>query len=126
MTMAQLLRASVLGNSLGALRHGVLGQLSRQKETDSSLDLPRSYGRPLVVMRQLASLRCDPLEQVVEERVHDGHCLGRDPSVRVNLLQHLVDVDSIRLSPLLPLLFVCLGSFATLGSGLSGSLGRHP
>ena len=98
-------------------------------------------------MRQLASLRCDPLEQVVDERVHDGHCLGRDPSVRVNLLQHLnatmstsscggkgshnlVDVDGIRLCPLLPLLFVplgdCLGSFATLGCGLSGSLGRHP
>jgi len=108
----------------------VLGQLSRQKETDSSLDLPRCYGGPLVVMGQLASLRCDPLEQVIDERVHDRHRLGRDSSVRVNLLQHLVDVDGIRLGPLLPLLFVplgdCLGSFATLGCGLSGSLGRHP
>ena len=96
-------------------------------------------------MGQLASLRCDPLEQVVDERVHDGHRLGGNSSVRVNLLQHLnatmsrsfkkdshnlVDVDGIRLCPLLPLLFVplgdCLGSFATLGCGLSGSLGRHP
>ena len=98
-------------------------------------------------MRQLASLRCEPLEQVIDERVHDRHRLGRDSSVRVNLLQHLnatmstsscggkgshnlVDVDGIRLCPLLPLLFVplgdCLGSFATLGCGLSRSLGRHP
>ena len=52
--MAQLLRASVLGDSLGALRHGVLGQLSRQKETDSSLDLPRSYGRPKVGIISIA------------------------------------------------------------------------
>ena len=64
----------------------------------------------------------------------------------MNLLQHLnttmsrsfkekdshnlVDVDGIRLGPLLPLLFVPLGdglgSFATLGCGLSRSLGRHP
>ena len=34
-----LLGAGVLGDGLGALRHGVLSQLSRQKEADSSLDL---------------------------------------------------------------------------------------
>ena len=102
----QLLRAGVLGDGLGALRHGVLSQLSRQKETDSSLDLPRCYGGPsvgdmksaksanfkyppLVVMRQLACLRCDPLEKVIDEGVHDGHGLRRDPSVWMNLLQDL-------------------------------------
>ena len=43
---AQLLGASVFGDSLGALRYSVLSQLSRQKETDSSLDLSGSNGRP--------------------------------------------------------------------------------
>ena len=140
-----LLGAGVLGDSLGALRDGVLGQLTGEQEPDGGLDLPGGDGRPLVVVGEPGGLGGDALKDVVDERVHDGHCLGRDPSVRVNLLQHLnatmsrsfkkdshnlVDVDGIRLGPLLPLLFVplgdCLSSFATLGCGLSGSLGRHP
>ena len=36
-----------------------------------------------------------PLEDVVDERVHDAHGFAGDISVRVNLLQHLVDVDSM-------------------------------
>ena len=32
-----LLRAGVLGDGLGALRHGVLGQLTREEEPDSGL-----------------------------------------------------------------------------------------
>ena len=35
-----LLGAGVLGDSLGSLRDGVLGQLSGKKKPDSSLDLP--------------------------------------------------------------------------------------
>merc|ERR1711971_1180223 len=91
----QLLGAGVLGDSFGALRHGMLGQLSGQEETDSSLDLPRGDSRPLVVVGQFASLRRNPFEQVIDERVHDGHSLRRDSSVRMHLLQDLVDVDSI-------------------------------
>ena len=85
----QLLGAGVLSDSLGAFRHCVLGQFSRQEETNSSLDLPRGDGRPidqynqhqtqkkspLVVMGQLASFCSNPLEQVVDKRVHDGHGL---------------------------------------------------
>merc|ERR1719347_1813245 len=101
--IAQLVGASVLGDGLGALRHGVLGQLSRKKETNRSLDLTGGDGGPR---------------------------LGRDSSVWMDLLQYLVDVDGIRLLPLaLPLLLVALGdrlgSFATLGCGLARSLGRH-
>ena len=33
------------------------------------------------------------------EGVHDGHGLGGDTGVRVNLFQHLVDVDGVRLPP---------------------------
>ena len=34
------------------------------------------------------------VEDVRDERVHDRHGLGGDTSVRVNLLQHLVNVDT--------------------------------
>ena len=44
-----LLGAGVLGDSLGSLRDGVLGQLSRQQEPESSLDLLGGDGGPLVV-----------------------------------------------------------------------------
>ena len=45
-----LLGAGVLGDGLGALRHGVLGQLTGQKEADGGLDLPGSDGGALVVV----------------------------------------------------------------------------
>ena len=125
-----LLGAGVLGDGLGALRHGVLGELTREEEPDSGLDLARGDGGPLVVVSQTGGLSGDPLEQVVDERVHDAHGLGGDTSVRVDLLQDLVDVDGIGLlPPLLLLLLVSLldglGGLARLLSSLSGNLGGH-
>ena len=113
-----LLGAGVLGDSLGALRDGVLGELTGEEEPDSGLDLAGGDGGPLVVVSQTAGLGGDPLEQVVDERVHDGHGLGGDSGVGVDLLQHLVDVDSVGLLPLSLLLLL-----VTLGDGL-GSLSR--
>ena len=52
-----LLGADVLGDSLGALRHGVLGQFTGQEETDSGLDLPGGDGGPLCVLRCCLPLR---------------------------------------------------------------------
>ena len=52
----------VLGHGLGSLRHGVLGELPRQDEPDSGLDVPGGDGDPLVVPGQLASLRSQLLE----------------------------------------------------------------
>ena len=125
-----LLGAGVLGDGLGALRDGVLGQLSGQEEPDGGLDLPGGDGGPLVVVGELAGLGGDALEQVVDERVHDAHGLGGDTGVGVHLLEDLVDVDGIGLLPLaLPLLLVALGDglggLARLGSSLSGGLGWH-
>ena len=84
-----LLGAGVLGDGLGSLRDGVLGQLSGQEETDRGLDLARGDGGPLVVVSQTASLGGDTLEEVVDEGVHDGHGLGGHTGVGVDLLQHL-------------------------------------
>lgn len=124
-----LLGGGVLGNSLGAFRHGVLSQFTGQEETDSSLDLPGGDGRPLVVVSQAAGLSSDTLEDVVHERVHDGHSLRRDTGVGVDLLQDLVDVDSVRFLPLALLLLVSLGDvllgLTGLLGGFTGGFGRH-
>lgn len=46
------LGACVLGHSLGALRHGVFGQLSWQKQAHGGLNLSGCDGGALVVMSQ--------------------------------------------------------------------------
>ena len=127
----RLLAAGVLGDGLGSLAHGVLGQLTGQKETDGGLDLPGGDGGPPVVVGQTACLCCNALEDVVHEGVHDGHGLAADASVGVHLLQHLVDVDGVALPPPLPALLVSGPLGFRLGRGLLGSfarclLGGHP
>ena len=124
-----LLGRSVLGDSLGALRDGVLGQFTREEEADSSLDLPGGDGRPLVVVGKAGSFGSNAFEDVIHEGVHDGHSLGGDTSVGVDLLEHLVDVDAVGFLPPALLLLVALGDrflgLTGLLGGLSGSLGRH-
>jgi len=118
-----LLGAGVLGDGLGSLGDGVLGQLSGQEEPDGGLDLPGGDGGPLVVVGQTGGLGGDPGEDVVNEGVHDGHGLGGDTGVGVHLLQHLVDVDGVRLLPLLvPLFLVSLSNGLGGLAGLLGSL----
>ena len=107
----------------------MLGQLSGEEKPDSRLDLPGSDGRPLVVMGETGGLSGDSFEDVVDERVHDAHGLGRDSGVRVNLFQHLVDVDGVRFLSLL-LLFLVSGSTGGLSltrllRALGGNFGRH-
>ena len=127
--IVHLLGGGVLGDGLGALRHGVLGQLTGEEEPDSGLDLPGGDGGPLVVVGKTAGLGGDALEDVVDEGVHDAHGLGGDAGVRVHLLEDLVDVDGVGLLALAVLLLVTLGdvllSLASLLGGLSGGLGGH-
>lgn len=126
---SNLLGRGVLGDGLGALRDGVLGQLTGKQKPDGGLDFPRGDGGALVVVRQAGGLAGNALKDVVHERVHDGHGFGRDASVGVDLLEDLVDVDSVRLPPLLALLLITLGDrflgLAGLLGGLSGSFGCH-
>ncbi|KAG7261254.1 hypothetical protein CRUP_013817, partial [Coryphaenoides rupestris] len=81
-TLRSLLGAGVLGHRLGALGHGVLGQLPGEQQADGGLDLPG--------VRETRGLAGDALEDVVDEGVHDAHRLGGDAGVGVHLLQHLV------------------------------------
>ena len=121
-----LLGAGVLGDSLGALRDGVLGELTGEEEPDSGLDLAGGDGGPLVVVSQTAGLSSDSLKEIVDEGVHDAHGLGGDTSVGVDLLEDLVDVDGVGLLPLvLLLLLVALGDGLGGLAGLLGSFSRN-
>ena len=120
---SSLLGAGVLGDGLGSLRHGVLGQLTGQEETDSGLDLSAGDGGAPVVVGKTGGLGGDTLEDVVDEGVHDAHGLAGYTGVRVDLLQHLVDVDGVGFPPPpLPLLVPGTGGLCLAG-GLLGSLG---
>ena len=108
----------------------MFGQFSGEEETDSGLDFPGGDGGPLVVVGKTGSLSSDALKDVIDKRVHDAHGLGGDTGVGVDLLQHLVDVDGIRLLPLLLLLLLVslldgLGGLARLLGGFTGNLGWH-
>jgi len=63
------------------------------------------------VVGKLRGFVGNSLEDVVDEGVHDTHCLARYASVGVDLLQDLVDVDSIGLFPLLVTLGSLLAAF---------------
>jgi len=115
----RLLGAGVLRDGLGALRDCVLGELTREQESNRGLDLARSDGRPLVVVGQPGSLGRDPLEEVVDETVHDAHGLGADAGVRVDLLEDLEDVDGVGF---LPTFFPALGGAAAPEAALGGIL----
>ena len=117
-----LLGAGVLGDSLGSLRDGVLGQLTGQEEPDSSLDLPGGDGGPLVVVGKTAGLSSNALKEIIDKGVHDAHGLGGDTGIGVHLLENLVDVDGIRFLPPAVLLFVGLGNSLGGFSGFFGSL----
>ena len=70
-----LLAAGVLGDSLGTLRDGVLGELSWQVKPDSGLDFTARDSVLLVVVSQAGGLGGDTLKDVAHERVHDAHGL---------------------------------------------------
>ena len=82
-----------LGDSLGALSDGVLGELTWEEESDGSLDLAGGEGVLLVVADETGRLGSDLLEDVVDERVHDAHGSLGDTGLLVNLLEDSEDVD---------------------------------
>ena len=85
------LRAGELGHSLGTLEDGVLGELTREKQTNSVHDLPRSDGVALVGTGKVASLGGNAVKDIVDEGVHDLHGVLADEGVGVDRVEHLVD-----------------------------------
>ena len=82
-----------LGDGLGALSDGVLGELTGEEEADGGLDLAGGEGVLLVVADEAGRLGGDLLEDVVDEGVHDAHGLLGDAGLWVHLLEDSVDVD---------------------------------
>ena len=108
----------------------MLGQFTGEEQPDGGLDFPGGDGGPLVVVGKTGGLGGDALEDVIDERAHDGHSLGADASVGVDLLEDLVDVDGVGLLPLVLLLLLValgdgLGGLAGLLGSFSRDLGRH-
>ena len=99
----------------------MLGQFTGEEQPDGSLDFPGGDGGPLVVVGKTGGFGGDALEDVVDKGVHDGHSLGADTSVGVDLLQDLVDVDGVRFLP--PLAFLLAISLGDGLGGLTGLLG---
>ena len=106
----------------------MLGELARQVEADGGLDFAAGDGVLLVVVGEARGLGGHALEDVVDERVHDAHGLAGDARVGVHLLEHLVDVDGVRLLAALALLLVVarrLGLDGLLLALLGSNLARH-
>jgi hypothetical protein len=124
--IAYCLRRGELGDSLGSLRDGVLGEFTRKHETDSGLDLAAGKGGLLVVSGKLSGFGGNALEDIVDEGVHDGHTLLGDTSIGVDLLEDLVNVRGVALRALLFLSAGTsfLGNGSLLGRLLGGSLGH--
>ena len=102
---SDLLGAGVLGDGLGTLADSMLGQLPWKQQSDGRLNFATGDGRSTVVVSQTGCLGSDAFEYVVHKAVHDRHGLAADASVGMYLLEHLVDVDGVRLpSPPLALL----------------------
>ena len=119
-----LLGARVLGDGLGSLADGVLGELTGQKETDCRLDFATRDGRAAIVVGEARRFGGDALEDGVHEAVHDRHRLAADAGIGVNLLQHLVDVDGIALPSALSAFLVARSDGLRLAGGLLRSLRR--
>ena len=109
-----LLSGGELGDGLGSLRDGVLGKLTRKEEADSSLDLAGGEGRLLVVAGELGGLQSDLVEDVVDEGVEDGDTSLGDTSLRVDLLEDLVDVRGVALGSLVVALASLLRGLCSL------------
>ena len=120
------LAGAELGDGLGSLRDGVLGELTRKHEADSSLDLSGGKSGLLVVSGKLSGFSGDTLEDIVDEGVHDGHTLLGDTGIRVDLLEDLVDVGGVRFDSLLLLGNLDRGGLlrSLLGGGLGWCLGH--
>ena len=100
----------------------MLGKLTRQQKTYGRLDFAARDRRASVVVSKTRRLSSDAFEDVVDEAVHDRHRLAADARVGVDLLQHLVDVDSVAL-PSSPLSLLVASSHGfRLAGGLLRSL----
>ncbi|XP_028430893.1 uncharacterized protein LOC114553754 [Perca flavescens] len=117
-----LLGAGVLGDGLGALRHGVLGQLPGQQQPHGGLDLPGTVsGSPVLLLSGLLGLlgQQDGLDVGQHAALSDGHSAQQ-------LVELLVVADSqLQVAGDDPGLLVVAGSVSSQLQDLSGQVLQH-
>ena len=77
----------------------------------------------VVLLAETACFVCDPLEDIVDERVHDAHRFAGDSDIGVHLLENVVHVDGETLLSLLLAFLVGSTDFAALAGSLLALLG---
>ena len=122
--MKHLCGGGVLGHSLGALRHGMLGELAGKKEPDGGLDLSGRERLLSAVPRERDRFCGEAVKRVLDERVHDAHRTAGDSRLGVHLLEHLVDVAREGLDTPLAALVATRLLGGRLGGGFAGSFGH--
>ena len=85
----------------GRLSLCVLGQLAGQHQLASALNSSCVHRRFFVVFHDVPSFHGDAVEGIMDESVHHVHGPFRHSDRRMDLLQHLENVQVERLSPLL-------------------------
>lgn len=74
----------------------MLCQLSGQQKTNGCLHLSACDCWAFVVLGQSGRLCGNPLENIIDEGVHDAHCSAWDASVRMDLQQvEATDEDNL-------------------------------
>lgn len=73
----------------------MVGEVTWKDELDGGLDVGGGKGNLLLVSGELGGFDGDSLEDIVNERVHDGHTLLGDTDVSVDVLENSVDVDRV-------------------------------
>ncbi|KAL2899063.1 tRNA modification GTPase MnmE [Bienertia sinuspersici] len=91
----------------------MLSQFTRKNKPDSSLDLPRSDGRLLVVTSKPRRFLSKLLKDIIDKTVHDTHSLAGNTDVRVNLLENFEDVDLVSFDAFLGSLLLLIASSST-------------
>ena len=94
------LGAGELGDSLGALRDGMLGELTREDEPDGSLDFPGRQCTLTTVADEATSFTGNTVKGVSDEVSKDSHSSLADTSLRVDLSENSDNVGRVRLRPL--------------------------
>ena len=98
----------------------MLGELSWKDESDSRLDLSGGESVLLVVLNELGGFSGEFTEDIVNERVHDGHGSLGDTGFWVDLLEDSVDEDGEGLCSLL-----VSSDWSLLGWGVSSGFSWH-
>ena len=73
----------------------------KELTTNGRLNFAARQGGLLVVSGKLSGFGGNALENVIDERVHNGHSLLGDTSIRVDLLEDLVNVGRVGFDTLL-------------------------